>query len=620
MKNTKTKLMNKNSFLFLALLLFAIYGRAQQDYNIRFFRNGNVAAEHRCSQVDSITFDEQNSTKQMLLWQKGRCSTFPMIDVDSVNVVKAAEIPQQEGRSIVFAEGVSQESGWYDVNKVGRGENGDINMCWAAAASNIIQWWQDRYVAAGGQLPSGAVSGPGTTYELALMELFHQQWDNEMGGHVPEAVPWYFEGVFYGENAAEGTQAYPLPSYSGGFFKDIWSDIYPHLYHDYTYMFDWYQDLYVGEFNNYYLWGNGTNLLGEERLRVFTDLVVQSIDRGIASMTISLSSNLSSLLHATTLWGYEIDHSTGLLTRLWITDSDDLETEPKQPILHEYTVSIGEGMSHIKLSSPDVRYGACYVAALCPVSGYKMSQETETETITDGAMESYDNLIDKQVNTLNYVRTLPNLHWNALYVPFEIPYDAIEGNYEAAYINAVHSYDKDDDGTIDELAMEAVKIKSGTLKANYPYLIKARSEAARTMNLSLKDVILHAAEETTVDCSSVYRTFEITGSYTRKTAEELSGKLAISLDGAWQPLAEGTYLNPFRLYLSISHRDDSPLKVSEAALSHVRIIEEGETTGIISLAPDTSRNKSIYDLSGRRIMVPQSGQIYIINGKKTIYQ
>ncbi len=79
----------------------------------------------------------------------------------------------------------------------------------------------------------------------------------------------------------------------------------------------------------------------------------------------------------TTLWGYEIDHSTGLLTRLWITDSDDLEKEPKEPLLNEYAVSIGEGMSHIKLSSPDVRYGACYVVALCPVSGYKTSLTPE---------------------------------------------------------------------------------------------------------------------------------------------------------------------------------------------------------------------------------------------------
>ena len=243
----------------------------------------------------------------------------------------------------------------------------------------------------------------------------------------------------------------------------------------------------------------------------------------------------------------------------------------------------------------------------------------ETETITDGITESYDNQFDMPVNTLTYVRNLPNLHWNPLYVPFEIPYDAIEGNYEAAYINAVHSYDKDDDGTIDELAMEVVKIKTGTLKANYPYLLKARNEAASSMTLSMEDAILYAAEEKTVNCSSVYQTFEITGSYSRRTAEALSGKLAISTTGAWQTLAEGTYLNPFRLYLSISNRDDSPLKVSEAALSRVKIIENGETTGIISLTPDVSRELRIFDINGRCVMTPQKGHPYIINGKKVVY-
>lgn len=62
---------------------------------------------------------------------------------------------ETEDRTIRFAEGVTTEKGWYDVNKVGRGENGDINMCWAAAASNILQWWQDRYIEAGNTLPEG---------------------------------------------------------------------------------------------------------------------------------------------------------------------------------------------------------------------------------------------------------------------------------------------------------------------------------------------------------------------------------------------------------------------------------------------------------------------------------
>lgn len=368
--------MRKHALLLLLSLLFAIDGRAQQDYSLRLYSHGTVVAEHRCLQTDSITFELQDGVRKMLVWKNGQATALPTANIDSISVAEAVET-KPEGRSIVFAEGVSQESGWYDVNKVGKGENGDINMCWAAASANIIEWWQDRYKEAGNTLPDGAVSGPGTTYELALMELYHQQWNNEKGGHVPEAVPWYFEGVYYGEHATAGSQAYPLPGCNGGYYKDVWSEVYPHLYHEYSYMFDWYQNLYVGEFNNYYLWGNGSNLQGKERLRAFTDLVVQSIDRGVASMTISLSSNLSTLLHATTLWGYEIDHSTGLLTRLWITDSDDLEKEPKEPLLNEYAVSIGEGMSHIKLSSPDVRYGACYVVALCPVSGYKTSLTPE---------------------------------------------------------------------------------------------------------------------------------------------------------------------------------------------------------------------------------------------------
>lgn len=279
--------------------------------------------------------------------------------------------PPVIGQSIVFVEGVSRESGWYDVNKVGKGENGDINMCWAASASNIIEWWQDRYVAAGNVLPDQAVKGPGQTYELALMEVFHQQWNNNRGGQVAEAVPWYFEGVNYGVTASPGSQAYPLSDSSGGYFKDDWNAIYSHLYHEYTYMLGTYTGLYVGEFNNYYLWGNGSELLGEDRLRYFTQLVVQFVERGIASLTVSLSSNLQTLHHATTIWGYEIDHSSGLLTRLWITDSDDLEVEPKASLLNEYVVSISEGKSHIKLSSNEVRYGACYVVALTPVSGYK---------------------------------------------------------------------------------------------------------------------------------------------------------------------------------------------------------------------------------------------------------
>ena len=281
------------------------------------------------------------------------------------------------GNSIVFAEGVTLTSGWYDVNKKGAGDNGDINMCWAAASANMIQWWQDRYVAAGNTLPSTATNGPGTKvygsfspYELALMEVYHDEWNNNKGGHPEEAIPWYFEGKLYGgEYATSGSQAYPLTE--GGYYKSVWSSIEPYMYRGYSHDIfpSQYPEMYTYCYNNYYRWGDGSSLQGKERLAYVSNLVVEAFERGMASLTIALSENIASLHHSVTIWGYEIDNATGLLTRIWITDSDDLMSEPKQPLLNEYSVSIGEGKSHIKLSG-NTRYGNAWIVSIHPFSGY----------------------------------------------------------------------------------------------------------------------------------------------------------------------------------------------------------------------------------------------------------
>ena len=55
----------------------------------------------------------------------------------------------------IFLPGVSQESGWTDYNKVNPDvEDGDNNLCWAASASNMINYWQSRYV-----IPAGVPTG-----------------------------------------------------------------------------------------------------------------------------------------------------------------------------------------------------------------------------------------------------------------------------------------------------------------------------------------------------------------------------------------------------------------------------------------------------------------------------
>lgn len=276
----------------------------------------------------------------------------------------------ESGTTVVFAEGVTTTSGWYDVNKLIKG-GGDTQMCWAASAANMIQWWQDRYVAAGNSLPAGAVTGTGTktydngyTYNLALMELYRDSWTELHWGSYPDhAVIWYFEG----RNVYSSFVNCSQPSNStGGYYANIWSQILTNTYNGYS-------NGISGEINNYYEWGNGSGLNAQERLKKFSDYVVESIDKGVTSLTISLNSN-GGLLHATTLWGYEIDNATGMLTKIWLTDSDDIHQgntsgNPTQQMLREYSVSYDSSCNKVKFTGEP--YGSCWAISLYPVSGYK---------------------------------------------------------------------------------------------------------------------------------------------------------------------------------------------------------------------------------------------------------
>ena len=303
-------------------------------------------------------------------------------EVKSNEITIYVEAVADMGKTVVFAEGVSVSSGWYDVNKLTKGGE-DVNMCWAAASANIIQWWQDRYVAAGNTLPSTAITGEGTKsyngtkYNLAIMEAYRDLWDNSRGGSVSHGVTWYFEGRNIMKEASAGTHAQPLSNNTGGYYANDWNKILPNIYHGYDYVIVpgilEYNDLISGEFNNYSIWGGGSGLSGNASLKKFSDLVVEFIDKGMTSLTVALAANLGSIHHATTLWGYEIDNSTGILTKVWLTDSDDMHQtgesgNPTEQKLREYTVSYNDATGTIKFSGAP--YGACYAVSLYPVSGY----------------------------------------------------------------------------------------------------------------------------------------------------------------------------------------------------------------------------------------------------------
>lgn len=249
--------------------------------------------------------------------------------------------------------------------------------------------------------------------------------------------------------------------------------------------------------------------------------------------------------------------------------------------------------------------------------------ELESLTINDGELTEYNNTVPSTtVGTLTYTRTLPNLMWNALYVPFEIPLSELADNYDVAYINDIRSYDNDENGEIDDMTMEIIRINSGTLNANHPYLIRAKNEEAQNMEIVLSDATLYRTEEISLNCSSMYMEFTITGTYNTLSYENLEEKYAISTSGAWQKLSVGSSLKPFRLYMEMTPRDGSPVKVEAAALSRIRINMQGEggnTTGVEILeAPQSINDAVLYDLYGRKVTTPVKGGIYISNGKKVI--
>ncbi len=288
-------------------------------------------------------------------------------EMKSNEVTITAEEVTATGTTTVFADGVTLTSGWYDVNKKSttNSAGADAMMCWAASSSNIIQWFQDRYVADGNTLPAGCPNGTSSKYdyELQIMDAFRDNWDNLARGNWTDGgVIWYFEGRDVYETNGKESCAHPR-SGTGGYFKSQWSSIYANMF-KYENGWAWYTGepyTYATEINNYNWRGSSV----ADPLMKFSEYIISAFEHGMSSMAVAMSSNFNGA-HAVTIWGYEVDNATGYITKLYIADSDDGST----PTLQSYTVSPENGNSKIVLNG----FTAYYPFALYPVSGYNSAK------------------------------------------------------------------------------------------------------------------------------------------------------------------------------------------------------------------------------------------------------
>ena len=283
--------------------------------------------------------------------------------VQSETITINAEEVTTTGKRSIFAEGVTLTSGWYDVNKKSTPQNAqaDAMMCWAASSSNIAQWFQDRYVAAGNTLPAGCPNGTSSKYdyELQIMDVFRDNWENLARGNWTDGgVIWYFEGRDLYTTNGTTNRAYPR-SGTGGYFKSQWASITAgmHQYEDLTWGWLYNPTTYIAEINNYNWRGSSV----ADPLKKFSEYIIEAFEHGMSSMAVAMSSNFNGA-HAVTVWGYEIDDATGYVTKLYIADSDDGST----PVLQTYTVNRESSNAKIVLNG----YATYYPFALYPMSGY----------------------------------------------------------------------------------------------------------------------------------------------------------------------------------------------------------------------------------------------------------
>lgn len=236
--------------------------------------------------------------------------------------------------------------------------------------------------------------------------------------------------------------------------------------------------------------------------------------------------------------------------------------------------------------------------------------------LADG--EAYTLANGAEVGELNYARNFGGTNWTTWYVPFELTLTPeLCQKYAFSRINNVHQYDDDNDGVADRTIVESFNQAEGvTLKANYPYLVRALTDADKKMTINLTEVALAKAESKHIDCMSVDNTYTFTGIYNGmgdggNTPNSPLSLFDNSVGNKWLNFHS---LPAQRHHLVITPRDGSAQTVAPARIM-LQVIGDETATGIVNIYGYDKRSSETYDLSGRRVSSNQRG-LLIKNGKK----
>lgn len=225
--------------------------------------------------------------------------------------------------------------GYYDVNKTGLE---DSNLCWAATSANMLAWWQQQH----GNAIGISTSVPATSE--AIYGNFAANWDNT-SGREEYGLTWWLSGE---SNSQKYQDFYMAHHVGGGAEGGAW-------------------------FSNLYDADNISSMVSENSLATVTATELAGTweavfeQGGILSLGVykNISSSGTTGGHSLTLWGFSVYQSTGLLSSVTVSDSDDGLTG-----LCTLALAYNEARNLYQLTSPGSLNGY-YLGDYTVLNGYK---------------------------------------------------------------------------------------------------------------------------------------------------------------------------------------------------------------------------------------------------------
>ncbi len=258
-------------------------------------------------------------------WAMGETANDELLKIDPYFPTTPADVPytfsvptledrltlSADGKTAtLFAPYVTKESGWYDANK---NFQNDWNLCWAAASSNLLAWYLDVCD------KTGANSTVGYERDVQrIFDNFRTSWDPAEGFDPMQGLAWYFTG-----NTLSGKPSNLVKPNSGGYL--------PHIEHNGTWSV-------LDAVNHYPIVGNYRDsfpFIDEEsglyykdspfyNHESFSKTIITQLHYGASALSVLREQGPTRATgHAITLWGCSYDVATGLISKIYVTDSDD---------------------------------------------------------------------------------------------------------------------------------------------------------------------------------------------------------------------------------------------------------------------------------------------------------